>query len=268
MINTVMNSHPEQYEFISELNESRLYRRSRKFKDFDFKDIAELIYLYTLTLYMMTQIDSYKNFARQYAKDTIKFNNFTLARSNNNDLYMLIYSLKHGKEIKDQKNIRNRIMFVERTYVDFLRKISRASLGLDDYAKTYFVRLENQLLVDSPYKATRRIIQDFDKVKYRQKQLAVTRLLQAIRARGLGGEIYTPLVNLAKQKRFILPNADETELTNPEKRDTFKKLAAAGVAGYAAAKVLPKATKGKVGPKTAGGLAAIATYWGLGRNKK
>ena len=75
-------------------------------------------------------------------KDTIKFNNFTLARSNNNDLYMLIYSLKHGKEIKDPKNIRNRIMFVERTYVDFLRKISRASLGLDDYAQTYFVRLE------------------------------------------------------------------------------------------------------------------------------
>ena len=92
-------------------------------------------------------------------------------------------------------------MFVERTYVDFLRKISRASLGLDDYAKTYFVRLENQLLVDSPTKQPRRIIQDFDKVKYRQ-QLAVTRLLQAQEQEDWRGNIYTHW-QPSKQKRFI-----------------------------------------------------------------
>ncbi len=263
------DSETTQYAFIGELNESRLYRRTRNFKSFDFKDIKDLIYLYTITLYMMSQTDSYKNFARQYAKDTIKFNNFRQARSNNNDLYMLVHALKHSKNsIKDSSNMKDRILFNDRMFMDFMRKLSRGAMGLDDYARTYFVRLENQLIVDSSYKAVRRIVQDFGKVKYRQKQLAVTRLLQAVRARGIGGEIYTPLMTLAKQKKFILPTADETELTNPEKRSTFKKLAAAGVAGYAAAKVLPKATKGKVKPKTAGSLAAIGTYWALGRNKK
>jgi len=258
-----------QYKFIDELNESRLYRRTRNFKSFDFKDIKDLIYLYTITLYMMSQTDSYKNFARQYAKDTIKFNNFRQARSNNNDLYMLVHALKHSKNsIKDSSNMKDRILFNDRMFMDFMRKLSRGAMGLDDFARTYFVRLENQLIVDSSYKAVRRIVQDFNKVKYRQKQLAVTRLLHAVRARGLGGEIYTPLMTLAKQKKFIIPGADETELTNPEKRSTFKKLAAAGVAGYAAAKVLPKATKGRIKPKTAGSLAAIGTYWALGRNKK
>jgi hypothetical protein len=258
-----------QYKFIDELNESRLYRRTRNFKSFDFKDIKDLIYLYTITLYMMSQTDSYKNFARQYAKDTIKFNNFRQARSNNNDLYMLVHALKHSKNsIKDSSNMKDRILFNDRMFMDFMRKLSRGAMGLDDFARTYFVRLENQLIVDSSYKAVRRIVQDFNKVKYRQKQLAVTRLLHAVRARGLGGEIYTPLMTLAKQKKFIIPGADETELTNPEKRSTFKKLAAAGVAGYAAAKVLPKVTKGRIKPKTAGSLAAIGTYWALGRNKK
>jgi hypothetical protein len=267
LVSSVIESN--QYKFIDELNESRLYRRTRNFKSFDFKDIKDLIYLYTITLYMMSQTDSYKNFARQYAKDTIKFNNFRQARSNNNDLYMLVHALKHSKNsIKDSSNMKDRILFNDRMFMDFMRKLSRGAMGLDDFARTYFVRLENQLIVDSSYKAVRRIVQDFNKVKYRQKQLAVTRLLHAVRARGLGGEIYTPLMTLAKQKKFIIPGADETELTNPEKRSTFKKLAAAGVAGYAAAKVLPKVTKGRIKPKTAGSLAAIGTYWALGRNKK
>ena len=264
-----ISKESNQYKFIDELNESRLYRRTRNFKTFDFKDIKDLIYLYTITLYMMSQTDSYKNFARQYAKDTIKFNNFRQARSNNNDLYMLVHALKHSKNtIKDSSNMKDRILFNERMFTDFMRKLSRGAMGLDDYARTYFVRLENQLIIDSSYKAVRRIVQDFNKVKYRQKQLAVTRLLHAVRARGIGGEVYTPLMSLAKQKKYIIPDADETELTNPEKRNTFKKLAAAGVAGYAAAKVLPKVTKGKIKPKTAGSLAAIGTYWAMGRNKK
>jgi len=265
----IFSKESTEYKFIDELNESRLYRRTRNFKTFEFKDIKDLIYLYTITLYMMSQTDSYKNFARQYAKDTIKFNNFRQARSNNNDLYMLVHALKHSKNtIKDSSNMKDRILFNERMFTDFMRKLSRGAMGLDDYARTYFVRLENQLIIDSSYKAVRRIVQDFNKVKYRQKQLAVTRLLHAVRARGIGGEVYTPLMSLAKQKKYIIPGADETELTNPEKRNTFKKLAAAGVAGYAAAKVLPKATKGKIKPKTAGSLAAIGTYWALGRNKK
>ena len=155
-----------QYKFIDELNESRLYRRTRNFKTFDFKDIKDLIYLYTITLYMMSQTDSYKNFARQYAKDTIKFNNFRQARSNNNDLYMLVHSLKHSKNtIKDSSNMKDRILFNERMFMDFMRKLSRGAMGLDDFARTYFVRLENQLIVDSSYKAVRRIVQDFNKVK-------------------------------------------------------------------------------------------------------
>ena len=99
------------------------------------------------------------------------------------------------------------------------------------------------------------------KLKYRQKQLAVTKMLHIMRAKAVRSDLYKTLNKFAKERNYKLANATNKELDKSTNQTTLKRLAVAGASAYVGAEFGPRITGGRLGPKSAAGLAGVAAYW-------
>lgn len=247
-----------------ELSEARLYRASRSFGTLSGDDIADLLYLNTLSTFMMLQDDEQREFAQEYAKKTVMYGTYSLFRTHATDMYMLAYVVSHPDNdninLKDpvtSKKYLKDLMFEPRKHIYFLRKFVA-----DNYTKSeaisYLFRLESQLKIkDSRYKRWRRLVQDWKNLKYSQKQLAIAQIIQELRRKGAGAgrasEVMYGLDPMLKVKRFR--NAE------PEKKTGGLAGAVAGaVAGRYAAGKLNKMDN-KTAKNVGTGIGAIAGYW-------
>ena len=79
----------------SEISEARLYRSSRSFGAFDGRDIADLLFLTSLSVYLLSREDQTISVANAYAKKTVQYGSYALFRSIATDLYLLAYTLLH-----------------------------------------------------------------------------------------------------------------------------------------------------------------------------
>ena len=173
-----------------EISEARLYRTTNGFKNLTGRDIANLLYLHTLSLYMMLQDDSLEDYAVGYAKQTTQYGHFTLMRTHATDLYMLAYAVKNpdNRYIKFKNNRESR-KFLEklnfgttptRQFYFFVSQIGKRADKRNE-ALTFFMRLERQLkITDGRYRGYRRMVLSWGKLKYHSKQLVATKLTQEI----------------------------------------------------------------------------------------
>ena len=113
-------------------------------------------------------------------------------------------------------------------------------------------RLESQMNITiSNYKSLRRLITDWEHLTTFQKQTCVTRLLQYYRTRGRRSDIFGTLSTFANHKSWELKAKDNAEVdaigpgnavhgSSSSKNfiSSIAKVGGAGVAGYAAARVL------------------------------
>lgn len=252
----------------TELSEARLFRSTRQFSGLSGTDIANLLYLNTLVVYMMSQDSKQSDIATQMAKDTSQYTGYSLFRTHGTDLYMLAYQVAHPNNDHaklsnpaDAKAFLRSLKFDPKMHYRFMRDVANKKVT-PQQAYTYLYRLENQLKVsDSRYKSWRRLISDWGRLKYPAKQNIVTQIVQELRRVGAGqSEIMFGLKPMLRYKKYS--SADAPSLG--------KKLAGAAlgaIAGRYAADKLNKAdntTAKKVGT----GIGAIAGYWAAGRNKK
>lgn len=265
-----------ELEFInSEISESRLYRSSGNFRNIDGRDVADLLYLNTLVLYMMLQDDVQHDYAVNYAKQTAQYGGYTAFRTSATDLYMLCYVTKNptARNI-NLSNKRASISFLEklnfdsRAHFSFMKKISNSADRRNE-AVSYFFRLESQLNIkDSKYKQYRRLVTDWGNLKYSSRQLVVTKILQTMRSIGRGSELLSPMTTMTKYRRY------RTEPSYDVPRTTFAQKAAGAalgaVAGRYAADKIAKVAKDKPETlkKVGTGIGAVAGYWAAGRRKK
>ena len=256
-----------------DISEARLYRTTSGFNQLTGQSVAELLYLNTLITYMMLKDDKQHDYARAYAKQSTQYGKYTLFRSHATDLYLLAYlvsnpdskSIKLRNKMASTKHLKS-LNFDKRTHWQFMYKIAndRAS---DTLASPYLFRLESQLKIKkSMYKQWRRLIMDWENLRYIQRQSVTTRIVQELRRLGRGSEVMAPLTSMLKYKKYRI--RDKTPKTDPVRR--VAGAAAGAVAGrYAGKKIAQKFGKNVDKYKRAGtGLGAIAGYWASGRQRQ
>lgn len=265
-----------ELEFIdNEICESRLFRATGNMKYLDGRDVADLVYLNTISLYMMLQDDVQHSYATNYAMQTSQYGGYNSFRTSATDLYLLCYVLKYPENDKiSLKNNFTSVRFIEslnfddRKHFMFMKKIANSGDRAND-AINYFFRLESQLnITNSKFKQYRRFITNWGNLKYSTRQLVVTKLLQTIRQIGRGSEMLSPLTTMAKYRKYSTEPAYDVPRTS-----LAQKVAGAAVGAYVGSKAAGKlAQVAKDKPdtfkKVGTGIGAIAGYWAAGRRKK
>jgi len=256
-----------------EISEARLFRTTNQFKIYNGRDIADLLYLTSLTTFMMAKDEKQEGFARAYAKQTAQYGKYNFFRSHATDLYLLAYqvndpgnrniSLKHPIE---SKMFLNSCKFNDTHHWNFFTKVGQGRENSND-SVVYFMRLEKQLKIsNAKYKQFRRFITDWKNLKYRSKQLVVAQIVQEFRRIGRGSEMIGPLSTMTKYKSYRMSD----KYKKPSTTRRVAGAAAGAVAGrYIGKKVAQKYGKDSDKYKKAGtGIGAIAGYWASGRQRQ
>jgi len=245
-------------QLLPELKESRLYRATNGFKAYNQDDITELLFVMVLINTMFVQDKSTYKFGKAYAKKSASYGKFMANRVTSTDIYQMAYFVNKRFDDMPKGAKKKTIKFDERRLHMYLQHISKGNKP----NTTYLLRLQYQLgITNTSLLACRRLISDWSKLKYRSKQLAVTRLLHTMRAKAVRSELYKPLNDLARERKYMLPGASNKELDKATNQSTLKRLAVAGASAYVGKELGPKLTRGRIGPKTSAGLAGIAGYW-------
>lgn len=262
-----------------EICEARLFRSTRSFNTLDGKDIADILYLDTMVVFMLSQIDGTKEYAKTYAKNTVSFGGYTLFRTFATDIYMLAYQVKYPENdhanLKDpvaSKKFLNSCQFQDRKHIEFLRRIVADKADMA-FASTYFYRLETQLKVsDSRYKRWRRLISTWQNVRPEQQKQVVAQIKMELKriggGGGVGNELLTALEPLSRTRSYG-PTA-KMAYTPTGKPSMAKRIAGTAVgaaAGRYAANKINKASN-KTAKNIGTGMGAIAGYWASGRRKQ
>jgi|TARA_B110000858_G_scaffold67913_1_gene78935 hypothetical protein len=256
----------DMYQLIdTELSESRLFRFTASFSRLAGTDIADLLYLETLAVYMFALDGEQQDYGTAYARKTTQYGPYSAFRTSSTDIYMLGFAINQPEyqglklKNKDRDHLKT-LSFNNRQHYMFMNKIARYTPSRSE-ASSYFIRLESQLKIKDPiYKQWRRLILDWGNLKYAQKQFVIAKMIQRIRLKGKGSEIFNNLMAMKTSRRF-----DKIEKGKPTSK--LKRAAATIGGAYAGSKILPKVTKGRLSSKTGAGIGAIAGYWASGRKK-
>lgn len=160
----------------TELCEALLYRSTRSFGILSGRDIADLLFIHTMLLYVLAQEQDTEQYARDYAYRTIQYGTYSLFRTFATDIYLLAYTalVDHSSQISlkkhtDSRDFLDSLSFNRRQHVDFLRRIATGddTTGL---AVSYLYRLETQLKVRNPrYKTLRRMAITWHTMAHKEK---------------------------------------------------------------------------------------------------
>ena len=246
-----------------DLSESKLYRYTGNFARLSGRDIADLLYLQTLSVIMFTKDKEQQDYGIAYARKSTAYGPYALFRTHATDIYMLAYAIKHSDNLslkisgKDRKFL-DGLQFNNRQHFNFLRKLGQTTPSRSEIS-SFLIRLERQLdIKESQYRLFRRLIVDWSDLKYAQKQMVVAKIMQRMRIKARPSEVFQHIVAMKTTRAYKEPK---------RKSDTLKRAAATVGGAYVGSKVLPKLTKGKLGSKTGAGIGAIAGYWASGRKK-
>lgn len=193
----------------TEICESRLYRTSGNFSKLTGRNIADLLYLNTLALYMLLQNKEQHDYAKFYAKQTTQYNGYKAFRTHATDLYMLCYVVKHPdkrnlsfKNHEESVDFLKKLNFDNRRHYAFLLKLAGAADGRGE-AVSFYLGLEKQMKIkNSIYKRFRRSVSDWGNLKYPAKQEIIASLTQEIRKSASGAELMKPLMQMLKYRKY------------------------------------------------------------------
>jgi len=263
-----------------EISEARLWRQSRQFGEMDGRGIADLLYLSFLSLLTFAKDDYKSDYAKAYARQTSQYGTFTMFRSHATDIYLLAYQVKNpkNKHISLKNNIESTrflksLSFDSRKFYFILSKIARGNLNKSEIS-TYLFRLETQLKISNAnFKQYRRLINDWENLKFAQRQYVTSKLIQDFRRLGRGSELVSSLNDMAKYKKYrISDEVKRRSYKKPKPSATSRVVgtAAGAIAGrYVGKKVAKKLGKDIDKYKKYGtGIGAIAGYWASGRKKQ
>jgi len=257
-----------------EISEARLFRTSRNFSNLTGRQVADLLYLTSLSVWMMAKDDKQESFAREYAKQSIQYGPYALFRTHATDLFLLAYQVSNPdnknislKNSMESKRFLQSLKFNNRQHWMMIGKLARSNERNSEMF-TYFMRLESQLKISNPrFKQWRRLITDWSNLKYSQRQMVVAAVIQEYRRYAKGSEMVSPLSTMTKYKKFSISDKYS------DKPSTTKRVAgtvAGAVAGRYAGKKIAQATGKNVDKykKYGTGLGAIAGYWASGRQRQ
>ena len=111
----------DDYQLINTITESVMFRSKKQLMDMDLSKLSELIYLYSLVMFILSKEDRTERWARMYASRTSTFRSFNLFRSSGTDLYLAVHQLTTSD---DGQKIYPR--FMVSSYLNFLIPLSKS----------------------------------------------------------------------------------------------------------------------------------------------
>ena len=199
--------------FLQYVSEARIVRRQDDLVRYTYGEIEERIYLAFLSLALLNRFDSSRAFVRQYANDTLTYGSFDRVRTTANDLHNMLAVVDGNADILDKLSNKQQARAMRQRHPLPTMSVKRWLRTLqDDYR--FLSQLERSLgITNSDYKNLRIAISDFNSLDSRRKQVTVTRLLQALRAKLAGTDIARQVDALAGEKSFELDNVVDAERT-------------------------------------------------------
>jgi len=216
--------------FFKELNESQLLPSVNHLSKFSLRDVADAVFLYLIALYIMKHEFEYAAIASKYAHRTLLNGHFDNFQSGSSDLRMLItalygHSVIVNNYLSDQASngiLRQRLNINENLIKSYLQSIQNAHLN-DNTESRLLLAIQNELNIEvSNYRSIRRLAIDWNDISRNDKQLLITRLLQAFRSRFKRSELLGYLEHLAKEEKLEMHGVTNAE-TGAEPSDTKSK---------------------------------------------
>lgn len=204
------------YEFIGDLSESRLIPSKSNLRKFTAQEVADLVVLNLCALYILWSNPEYQEFAEKYAKRTLAHGTkFDKWQTSGTDLYILLHALVSQNDPLNKSassdKFRETLPIGESLLVRWLKDMSTDTLK-DTQHRALFVKLDfNFRTSNNSIRAIRRLVMDWNKLERREHELAMTRLLQFMRARAARGEIVGTLQKMAKTY-----DLEMSDVCNPE----------------------------------------------------
>lgn len=220
-------------EFISELNESSQYRTTYSLKNTTARTLADHCFIDLISLWIIYNEYDFAPVAIEYARKTAIFGNFNKYRQSATDLYLTTHVLTTENELLTTNTENDRIFF-ERINVSgdkifqYIKKISRNSLTAT-YLRSFLLEIESSLKIEnSNYRSVRRMAQNWGFLSESQKSLVVTRILQFYKANANKSELYELMLDLSKEKSYIIGNATDAEHSSSKNLGSVSKIANLG----------------------------------------
>lgn len=202
-------------KFLQSLSESKLLSSTSSYRKYTAKQIAELVYLHVIGLRILASEPLTQAWAHDYAVRSARYLGFTKWYQNATDLHLLLHALI--SEDVELKMPEKSLEFKETLYFDeteikrWLKDMCRGHIN-EPHTRSLFLHMDGQFQIkDSSMKAIRRIVQDWPRNTQRQKQLAMTRLLQIMRNRCRLSDVLVQLNHLAEELKLELENVANRE---------------------------------------------------------
>lgn len=195
------------YAFLKDLTESRMFPSRKALEKEDFSSLTEAAFIMILALRIL--IAEEDPFAERFVRRIVQSSHFRQWRGDGNDLYMALHSLSIGlyPEEGDRPETLNLAPVMR-----WLREIKRADPRDEVETARLFVRLDRMLWIrESSLRAVRRLIQDWPELSDYDKRLAITRLLQMMRARTPRCELFPALQKMARVRKWEFDDVCDAE---------------------------------------------------------
>ena len=211
--------------FLKYVVEGRIVRRPGDLQRYTFQEICEKIYLSFLSISLLKNFSQTANWVKSYSRETITYGDFDKVRYSANDLHNMLAVVDGDSAITQKLSDKNAALALR-------QRLSLPTLAVKRYLRMlnsdyeFLASLERSLQIKSTdYKNLRLAIASFNTLDGRRKKVAVTRMLQAVRAKLSGTDIARKVEEFSKKQKFELDNvvdaevemdADKTELSGAE----------------------------------------------------
>lgn len=204
-------------DFIKDLHESRMTKDNGSSQRLTYTDCGERMYLILLALETMRQFPEFRLPVQKYCQRTAGFELYKYYRIMGTDLYNFVYFLvgddKAQRKLKDpdaaielKKKTRLPVAAINR-YINSLAKAQQPAL-----ITKMFVDIETALnITNADYKNVRRALNDFAGLNLQERQLLVTRLTFAVRAKLRSSDIADDFERFVSAK-----NLEKSDVYDPE----------------------------------------------------
>ena len=152
------------------LNESSLFASFNSINRYSARDIADLTFLYLVSLHVLRSNWETATFAKTYANKTLSWNDWDIDNINGTDLYQLLSItlyhsekfMKHIKDLKSSETLLHDLLLNSYDVKQFLRNITSSTYS-DSLSSRLLLKFERDLRISvSNYKSVRRICSDWN----------------------------------------------------------------------------------------------------------
>lgn len=204
-------------DFIKDLHESRMTKDNGSSQRLTYTDCGERMYLILLALETMRQFPQFRLPVQKYCTRTAGFELYKYYRIMGTDLYNFVYFLvgddKAQRKLKDPEAaiaLKTKTRLPTSAINRYINSLAKGQLPT--LTTKMFVDIEGALkITNSDYKNIRRGLNDFSKLNLQERQLLVTRLTFAVRAKLRSSDIASDFESFVAAK-----NLEKSDVYDPE----------------------------------------------------